>query len=175
MKNLLRGAGSLLLLTLLIGPFSLSAQEPPSERVVGSGIVAPVIEALAAASNDTGEAITVDITGTANGFAAFCNGEAAATMANQPITAEQEAACVENNIPFDEYLLGHHIVTAIVNPDVSFATCLDITALRTVLAPSASGTVTDWLQLDIAFPEQPRQPPDDHSAASDFCDNHPAG
>lgn len=176
MKNLLRGAGSLLLLTLLSGSFSLMAQDDSPVRVVGSGIVAPIVETLADAS-ETGDAITVDVTGTENGFVAFCTGEADAAMANQPITPEEEAICVQNGVEFDEYLLGHHLVTAVVNPGIEFATCLDITAIGTMLAPSAAGEITDWLQLDIAFPEQPGPTPltvvlpPANTATSTYLDN----
>lgn len=157
MKILLRGAGLLFLLALIVAPIGLFAQDDAVE-VAGSGIVAPLVEALAQAS-DSSDTITTNITGTDAGFEAFCQNQSGATGAARAITTDEEAVCVENGVTFNEYLIGHNVVAAVTHPDLEFAVCLDLTALEEFMAPSATGVVNDWTDLDIVDVETPEATP----------------
>lgn len=142
MKSIRRRVGMLILLALLLSPALLRAQDDEI-TVVGSGIVAPLFEALAAASET---AITLDIAGTSSGFERFCAGEAAIAIANRPISIDEEAQCAENSVAYLELLAGLNIAALIVHPDVA-AQCLTTADLNLMLPPTAAGQITNWNQI----------------------------
>lgn len=152
MKIFRRGAGFCLLLALFIMPVILTAQNDNTINVAGSGIVAPLFQALAEASGAEAD-INVNINGTDDGFISFCQGEADITNAARPISPEEEANCTGNNVEYVELLVGHNIMTLIVNPDLTFAQCLSFNAINTIFAPSAAGQIIDWAQIALSSPE----------------------
>ncbi|MBC7814787.1 MAG: substrate-binding domain-containing protein [Burkholderiales bacterium] len=140
-----------LLMTMLVMPSLSSAQESGTISVVGSGIVAPVFEALAAASEAEAE-LDVNITGTSAGLTALCNGEADIALANRPLSIDEEGGCLNNNVTFVELLIGQNIAAFVAHPDQDFALCLSAIDANTILEPSAEGTLTTWDQVIGDFP-----------------------
>jgi phosphate transport system substrate-binding protein len=148
MRIFTRSVGILLLLALIISPTVLSAQEDDTPVVIGSGIVAEILEAIF----DTGEveaAIDINVTGTTSGLSAFCRGDTDAAGANRPLLAAEEEVCADHEIEFDEYLVGYDIGVLIAHPELEFATCLSGLELATILAPSARDQITDWSQTGL--------------------------
>jgi phosphate transport system substrate-binding protein len=149
MRFFARCGGVLILFALIINP-SL-AQDNSGIRVVGSGIVQPLLQALAD-TQGAGTSLNLTVTGTISGFSQFCAGEADITTATRAITSEESTNCNTNNQTYFELLIGHDIAAFVANPNADFAQCLTRAQLNTIFAPSAAGQTTNWQQV---FPEVP--------------------
>lgn len=144
MASLPRSTRKLILLALFVLALLAQitvAQSDTALRAVGSGASLPVIEALTDDVADT--TLTTEVTGTGPGMSLFCSGEADLVAASRAITTDEDLACQEAGIAYNEYLIAHAILTLVAHPETA-PTCLTGTQLGTLLAPSATGTVTDW-------------------------------
>ena len=139
---------SLLLLTINSG----LAQDSEAMAVIGSGIVNPLVEALA----ERGEhgALDIRIAGSATGIDRFCNGDIDLATAIRPMTASEKAICGSNDVSFSELLIAHHIVAFIAHPDAPLE-CLSATNLHTALKPSASNQSLEWSLFDAESTDLP--------------------
>lgn len=144
-------AGILLLLALLLWSLPLYAQEENTILVGGSGIALPLFEAFAEAS-DAAESVSATVTGTNAGIAGFCDGSFDVTIASRPITPEEEADCVTNQIEYFELLLAHDVLAFITHPDNSAVQCLTDLDLTAFFAPSAQGQPADWSAVNADAP-----------------------
>lgn len=151
MSSLQRRVGILILiaLLLLINSIILFAQDS-ALTVVGSGISAPLLGDIAQAAN---VATNVSVTGTNDGFAAFCRGEADVITGTRAISAAEENACAQNGVSFLEFVVGYDIAAVIANPATDFGTCLTSAQLNALFAPSA--TATQWSQVPDATSDFP--------------------
>lgn len=136
------------LLALVLSGIITVAQDTSEVNIQGSGIVLPVIEAIAESSDDV--AVTTDVTGTDAAFAAFCAGEADITAVSRVINIEEERACSENGVEFYELQLGYSIPAFITHPDDSTNSCLTGMEISTLLAPSAVSNINSWSDLQNA-------------------------
>lgn len=152
MQNWQRQVGIFTLLALFITPSFVFAQGDNSVSGVGSGVVAPLIEALKEASGSE-VLLNVNVTGTSSGFDQFCQGQADITGANRSISIDEDANCVSNGIEYAELLVGHEIVAFITNPDVTFAQCFSSSNLKAIFQPSSEGNITSWNQAVSDYPE----------------------
>lgn len=138
----------LTLLALLSSVVILSAQdEAETITVVGSGIVNPVLETIITDS-ETELEFDISTSGTTAGFEQLCAGEVDIATANRAISVEETAICRENEVEFLELLVGYDILAVISNPADVFASCLTTEQLNSIFAPSATGVMTDWNQLN---------------------------
>lgn len=144
-----RWVGMLILITLLVSPTMIFAQDASAVTVVGSGIATPLVNAFAEAAGVNTE---VNVTGTNNGFVALCTGDATITTATRAMTPDEEAFCGQNGVSFLEFVLGYDLLAVVANPDVP-ATCLSTTQLNTVFAPSS--TATNWTLVDTTNGDLP--------------------
>jgi phosphate transport system substrate-binding protein len=149
MTWLQRRVGILILFALLCSTGIANAQDTTSITVVGSGIVAPGFEALAAASG-TSTPLAVSVAGTANGFQTFCQGSADVALANRTINDAEDSACTAANVQYSEQLIAHQVIAFIAKSDAAFQTCLTTDNLNTIFPPSAQGQITNWNQIDPA-------------------------
>ncbi|NWG16604.1 MAG: substrate-binding domain-containing protein [Chloroflexi bacterium] len=166
MDSLQRRIGLLLLLTLVFIPGMLSAQDGEAVTAVGSGTVAPLFQALAAAGAPEIN-LSSTITGTNGGFEQFCRSQADLTAANRAISIEEDAACSGGGVDYVELLIAHHILAVVANPAAEYAQCLSSAALNAIFAPSAQDTNTNWNQIDVNNPDVPLTmfvPAEDRSA-----------
>ncbi len=74
----------------------------------------------------------------------FCAGEADAALSLRPLSSQEKEDCA---VPPVELLLGHRIAALYNNFDIPDA-CLDSQLLDTFFAPSATGQIPDWQQVD---------------------------
>ena len=109
MFPLQRRVGMLILITLLITPVLLYAQEDTTITSVGSGIAGPALQALVEASG-TEAAVDFQVTGTNSGFAALCAGEADLTTATRAITSAENNACQEAGAA---YMKGQELLISV--------------------------------------------------------------
>lgn len=142
MTHLMHRVSLIILLALLTSTTLIFAQDDDSFTVVGSGIVNPIVEALAEANNT--DTLTVTTTGTNAGFQEFCSGSADIVTSTRAITADEDANCITNNITYTEFLLGHSIITFAMNSSTDFIDCLGVTELGTLFAPTSAGQIIDW-------------------------------
>ena len=158
--SFLRRAGMIILLAhVFISGAAFAqgdAQAVEDERitVVGSRIVARVFEGLADASGVEAN-LAVNVTGTDSGLEAFCSGQADITLANRPITADEDTICSSNGVDYVELLIGHEVLAFVSNPDNTFLQCLTAEQLNTIFAPSAEGQITNWTQINEEFADLP--------------------
>ncbi|MBZ0279667.1 MAG: substrate-binding domain-containing protein [Anaerolineae bacterium] len=153
MKQVQRRVGSLILLALLFTSLMVSAQDD-AVKVVGSGIVNPVFEAIRSASAAT---ITVEasVTGTRTGFEQFCGGQSDVATANRAINADEAKNCTGNSIDYLELLVAHDIIAFVTSPDAAYAQCLTVANLNLAFAPSSQSVITNWNQINPVFPDTP--------------------
>lgn len=151
--SLMRGIGiAAVLVALLTGGLQMLAQaESGPVTVIGSGIAGPLFQAAAAEAGVTAE---LTVTGTNTGFVQFCAGGADVTTAARPISADENAACITNNIAYLELVIGHDAAAFVTSPATSFLTCLTQDELNTIFAPSGEATVSNWNQVLADGPDQ---------------------
>lgn len=122
----------------------------------GSSTVAPLSEAAADLFRDVepGVNVTVATTGTGGGFKKFCAGETDISDASRAIKDEEIAACKAAGIDYTEVIIANDGLSVVVNPENTWAKCLTVKQLNTMWAPASEGKVTNWNQIDPAFPDQ---------------------
>lgn len=129
--------------------------ESGSVRIDGSSTVYPL---TAVAAEDfqvanPGVRVTVGSSGTGGGFEKFCRGETDANDASRPIKEDEIANCEASGIVFSPLTLAIDALTVVVNQDNDWATCLTTDQLAQVWGPDS--TVSNWNELDPAFPDEP--------------------
>jgi len=138
----------LLALMILAAPLLVLAQQE-TILVRGSQLVSTVVGPLSDAYQEqSGAAVTVEITGTDTGLADLCSGEIDIAMAARPITRAEEAACAENDVQWVEVPLGSNALVVIANPAFTFVDCLTFPQLAALWGPSAANTTTIWDQIN---------------------------
>lgn len=123
----------------------------------GSSTVGPLSSAAAElyAQEAPGVNVTVATSGTGGGFEKFCSGETDISDASRPIGEDEKAACEAAGIEFAELQVANDALTVVVNQDNNWANCLTTEQLKTMWAPASEGKVTNWSQVDPAFPNEP--------------------
>ncbi len=154
MQSFQRGLGLFILVVLLVSPTLLTAQDDEPIPVTGSGIVAPVFNAMTDASETTDQ-FSVTTTGTTQGFTSLCDGDSAITLATRAITVEEDTNCSENRVQYIELLVGYVIPAYIINPAIDFTTCLSTDVISNLFAPTAVAAVDTWSVLSEEYPETP--------------------
>ncbi len=173
MKPLQRLVGTLLLIALFLSVGMLSAQDNATTiSAAGSGIVAPLFEALKAASG-VDAPVEISVSGTNSGLEQFCQGQVDLALANRPISANEDANCGANSIQYSELLLANNIVAFVAKLDANYNQCLTVANLNTIFSPSAQDQITNWTQISSENPDLPLSVvvPDISSTAFGVLDN----
>jgi phosphate transport system substrate-binding protein len=149
MEKTLRGVRLILLLSLLLSVFAVSAQDGSDDifTISGSRIA---LEAVSHIAETAGQSIEANITGTTSGFRDFCATETPVLGAIRSISIEEEATCQSNEVNYSEYLIGYNIPVLIANPDLDFVLCLTPSHLQQLFAPSSQGIITDWAHVGLS-------------------------
>ncbi len=134
----------LLVLLLLLVSTAIQAQTEAVITVVGSGVVNPALESMAAAADAT---INIETTGSAAGIDRFCNGDIDLATTSRAMTGTEAAICAANEVDHSEFRIGHQLVAFIAHPDAP-PTCLWQELLSDVFKPTASNQVSDWSFAD---------------------------
>ncbi|HMW57492.1 MAG TPA: PstS family phosphate ABC transporter substrate-binding protein [Accumulibacter sp.] len=147
--------------TVLASAFlALAASSVQAESLVkvdGSSTVYPVTEAVAEDFQKSvkGEIkVTVGISGTGGGFKKFCRGEIDVANASRPILKKEMEDCAKEGITYYELPVAFDALTVVVNPN-SKITQLSVAQLKKMWEPDAQGKVSNWNQVDPAFPDAP--------------------
>jgi len=155
MNSFLRPIGGLLLLAACLFSAPLFAQETSGTEDValaGSGLITPALQAAAAIS---GTPLTVDVIGSQRGLEAFCQGQIDIAAASRSLNESENVACASQGIAFVELLFGYQIAAFVTSPDSTFSQCLTLEQINTIFAPSSSGLILDWSQVNADNPAAP--------------------
>ena len=114
-----------------------------SIRIDGSSTVAPLTSVAAEefrAENPDVD-VTVGTSGTSGGFEAFCAGETDANDASRAIEPEEEKACADSNVEYEEIQVANDALSVIVNPNNPL-TCISVESLNQIWDRGSS--VDSW-------------------------------
>ncbi len=95
--------------------------------------------------------VTVGVSGTGGGFERFCRGETDLSNASRPIKDEEAAACKAKGIDYVEFEIANDALTAVVNPQNQWATCITTEQLKKLWEPGSK--VDSWNDLDPSWPD----------------------
>lgn len=154
MKSLQRVLRVCLGLACLLCIPVLFAQDSTTVPAAGSGVVLPLLSQLAQASA-SGVTFETNVTGSNAALQAFCAGTTSVVGSTRTISAEEDSLCQQNGVQYMELLVGHNIATFIANPADAFVTCLTLSDLDTLFAPSS--TVANWTGVNPSYTDQPLQ------------------
>jgi phosphate transport system substrate-binding protein len=130
----------------------------PLVKVDGSSTVYPITEAVAEEfqkSKKGAVKVTVGISGTGGGFKKFCRGETDISDASRPIAKKEMEACAAAGIKYVELPVAFDALTVVLHPSNTFAAKLLPEQLKSMWEPAAQGKITNWKQVDPAFPDLP--------------------
>lgn len=141
-----------ILVTLFAIATSINAQ---TVKVDGSSTVYPITEGIAEDfQKETKIKVTVGISGTGGGFKKFCRGEIDVQNASRPILQKEMEDCKKAGIDYIELPVAFDALTVVVSLRNDFVKQLTIDELKRMWEPSAQGKVTNWNQINPAFPNR---------------------
>ncbi len=127
-------------------------------KVDGSSTVYPITEAVAEdfqKSKKNSVRVTVGISGTGGGFKKFCRGETDISDASRPITKKEMEDCKAAGIEFMEFPVAYDALTVVINPKNDWAKNMTVAELKAIWEPAAQGKITNWKQVNPAWPDRP--------------------
>ncbi len=127
-------------------------------KVDGSSTVFPVTEAVAEdfqKANKQSIKVTVGISGTGGGFKKFCRGETDLANASRPILKGEIEECRKKGVEYIELPVAFDALTVVVNPKNAFVKSLTVEELKKMWEPAAQGKISNWNQVNPAFPNAP--------------------
>jgi phosphate transport system substrate-binding protein len=120
----------------------------------GSSTVGPFVTKAAEDFKDAeGVDVTVGISGTGGGFERFCADETDLSNASRQIDDDEAALCADAGVEYLEIRVATDALTNVVNSENDWATCLTVDQLNKIWEPGSK--VTNWSQVDAAFPDVP--------------------
>jgi phosphate transport system substrate-binding protein len=124
-------------------------------RVDGSSTVAPLTSAAAELfrAENSNVNVTVATSGTGGGFEQFCSGNTDISNASRAIEDDERTRCQAAGIEFTELAVANDALTVTVNPANDWANCLTVEQLKTIWGPEAERQITNWNQVNPAFPD----------------------
>ncbi len=135
----------------------LAAGQALSGRISadGSSTVGPYTSAAAEAfqRRNRGVRITVGISGTGGGFQRFCKGEIDLSNASRPMRQSEAAACRENGITYEAFLVANDGLSVVVNRQNTWANCLTVAELKKIW--DTGSKVNNWRDVRASFPDVP--------------------
>jgi phosphate transport system substrate-binding protein len=116
-------------------------------RADGSSTVGPLTETAAELFQDENSdvQVTVGTSGTSGGFEKFCNGETDISDASRPIEPEEEKACADNGVKYEEIQVANDALSAIVNPQNPLK-CITVDQLKQIW--NKGSKVQNWSDVE---------------------------
>ncbi|MEQ1709229.1 MAG: PstS family phosphate ABC transporter substrate-binding protein [Terricaulis sp.] len=136
-----------------------AAGQPFTIQIDGSSTVFPISEAVAEGFQGTTQGrvrVTVGESGTGGGFRKFCRGETHISDASRPITLGEMATCAAAGIQYIEIPVAFDALTVVVHPSNPIRS-MTVAQLRQIWQPEAQGRVTNFNQVNAAWPSLPMQ------------------
>ena len=156
LNRLLKG---LLSAALGVGALGMAqdARAQNTIKIDGSSTVYPITEAVAEEfqKENRGTKVTVGISGTGGGFKKFVRGEIDISDASRPILAKEMEEAKKNGIDYYELPVAFDALTVMVHPQNDAIQQITVEELKRMWEPSAQGKVTNWNQVNPAWPGSP--------------------
>ena len=127
-------------------------------KIDGSSTVYPITEAVAEdfqKAKKNSIRVTVGISGTGGGFKKFCRGETDVSDASRPITKKEIEDCKAAGVEFIELPVAYDALTVVINPKNEWAKNMTVAELKAIWEPAAQGKITNWKQVNPAWPDRP--------------------
>jgi len=141
---------------LLLSAFGFAIAQAQTVKIDGSSTVYPITEGVAEDfQKETKIKVTVGISGTGGGFKKFCRGEIDVQNASRPILQKEMEECKKAGIEYVELPVAFDALTVVVSPKNDFVKQLTIDELKKMWEPAAQGKITNWNQINPAFPNRP--------------------
>lgn len=137
--------------------FAGTSQASPIVKIDGSSTVFPITEAVAEdfqISKRGAVRVTVGISGTGGGFKKFCRGEIDIVNASRPITDSEMEACKQQGVQYIEMPIAYDALTVVINPHNDWSRTITIEQLKKIWEPEAQGKITNWNQINPAWPDK---------------------
>jgi phosphate transport system substrate-binding protein len=117
-----------------------------SIRIDGSSTVAPLTEAVAEEfmAENSSVRVTVGTSGTGGGFEKFCAGETDISDASRAIEPEEEDACKQGGIGYEEVHVATDALTVMINNE-NPVSCLTVDQLADIWGPDSS--ISNWSDI----------------------------
>ncbi len=135
------------------------AGQPFTIQIDGSSTVFPLSEAVAEGFQQQTQGrvrVTVGESGTGGGFRKFCRGEIHIAGASRPIRTSEMATCASAGIQYVEVPVAFDGLTVVVNPSNPVRS-MTVAELRRLWEPAAQGRITNYRQVNPAFPDMALQ------------------
>jgi phosphate transport system substrate-binding protein len=135
-----------------------AASQAQTVKIDGSSTVYPITEAVAEEFQKAKRGaikVTVGISGTGGGFKKFCRGETDISNASRPITRKEMEDCKTAGVTYLEMPIAYDALTVVINPKNTWAKTMTVAELKKMWEPAAQGKVTNWNQINPAFPNAP--------------------
>ncbi|TXI18156.1 MAG: PstS family phosphate ABC transporter substrate-binding protein [Nitrosomonas sp.] len=129
----------------------------PIVKIDGSSTVFPITEAVAEDFQKAKRGairVTVGISGTGGGFKKFCRNEIDIVNASRPITPAEMEACRQENVQYIEMPIAFDALTVVINPKNTWSKTISVDELKKVWEPEAQGKITNWNQINPAWPDK---------------------
>jgi phosphate transport system substrate-binding protein len=125
-------------------------------KLDGSSTVFPISEAVAEDfQNSTKFKVTVGISGTGGGFKKFCRGEIDISDASRPILKSEMEVCKAAGIQYYELPIAYDALTVVVSSKNTWLNSITIEELKKIWEPAAQAKITNWKQVNPAYPNAP--------------------
>jgi len=136
---------------------TLSAQAEQAIRIDGSSTVYPISEAVAEEFQKLNSSISVQVavSGTGGGFTKFCRGETDVSDASRPITKKEMEDCKAAGVEYMEFPVAYDALTVVIHPKNDWARNMTVAELKAIWEPAAQGKITNWKQVNPAYPDRP--------------------
>ena len=128
-------------------------------KIDGSSTVYPITEAVAEEFQIEKQGaiqVTVGVSGTGGGFKKFCSGDEAVrthiSNASRQIKDKEIALCEAAGVEYIEIPVAYDAITIVANPNNPIES-MTVEELNAIWAPEAEGTITNWSQVNPAWPD----------------------
>jgi phosphate transport system substrate-binding protein len=96
--------------------------------------------------------VTVGGAGTGDGFERFCAGETDISNASRPIEEDEEQACQQGGVQYDELTVANDGIAVVHNRETQFPECVTFGQLKRLLGPDSN--VANYSRLGEGFPQE---------------------
>lgn len=127
-------------------------------KIDGSSTVYPITQAVAdqfQTAKKNAATVEVNISGSGGGFMKFCRGEIDIVNASRPILKNEMKNCQDSGVQYMEIPVAFDALTVVIHPDNNWSTSMTVTDLKRIWEPAAQGSVTQWNQINPAWPAEP--------------------
>ncbi|MDQ7989210.1 MAG: PstS family phosphate ABC transporter substrate-binding protein [Candidatus Dactylopiibacterium sp.] len=142
------------------GSASFAVKAQSVVKIDGSSTVFPISEAAAEdfqALKKGGVRVTVGMSGTGGGFKKFCIADQGLrtdiSNASRPITEKEMEACKAAGVKYIELPIAFDALTVVVSKNNPISS-ISIEDLKKMWEPAAQGKITNWKQVNAAFPDR---------------------